>query len=58
MGKAEEDFWTVLGALILGKILLDALKKYRCPRCNYPVSKDNFVCPNCGQPLNWRSVDG
>ncbi|NPE27649.1 zinc-ribbon domain-containing protein [Methanococcoides sp. SA1] len=26
---------------------------YKCPRCNYPVSKKDNQCPNCGQPLNW-----
>lgn len=29
---------------------------YRCPRCNYPVSKENQSCPNCGQPLAWRGI--
>ena len=33
-----------------------ALKKFRCPRCNYPVDKKNSNCPNCGQPLSWRGI--
>ncbi|MBU1076574.1 MAG: zinc-ribbon domain-containing protein [Spirochaetes bacterium] len=24
---------------------------YKCPRCNYPVSKTEVFCPNCGQPF-------
>ena len=41
--------------LILGELMVDALKKYRCPRCNYPVNKSNICCPNCGQPIDWRN---
>lgn len=39
--------------VIFGELLFDALKKYRCPRCNYPVDKSNTRCPNCGQPIDW-----
>lgn len=59
---AKDDDWVkagliITGALILGKILSDAFKQHRCPRCNYPVSRDNIMCPNCGQPLNWEGVE-
>ncbi|MBU0532995.1 zinc ribbon domain-containing protein [Candidatus Micrarchaeota archaeon] len=56
MGKSEKEFLEALGILLLGKILIDALKKYRCPRCNYPVSDSDITCPNCGQPLIWRGL--
>ena len=48
-----KDVVVASGAIILGKLFLDALKKYRCPRCNYPVDKKNTFCPNCGQLLYW-----
>lgn len=57
MGKDGEDLIKALGLILLGKIIYDALKKYRCPRCNYPVDKANEFCPNCSQPLVWRGVD-
>ena len=55
---AGKAFWVILGifaAIALGKVAYDATKSHRCPRCNYPVSRDETICPNCGQPLNWRS---
>lgn len=55
MGQGD-DLIAALAIIALGKIVYDALKKYNCPRCNYPVDKTNRVCPNCGQPLNWREV--
>ena len=48
-----EDLFAAIGAIVLGKIIYDALKGYRCPRCNYPVGKDDQICSNCGQPLIW-----
>lgn len=54
MSKDDEDLLQFIGCLILGKLLYDAFKKYRCPRCNYPVDRSNTRCPNCGQPLYWR----
>lgn len=54
MGKEGEDILKAVGIVLLGKIIFDALKKYRCPRCNYPVDENNIVCPNCGQVLDWR----
>ena len=26
--------------------------KYKCPRCNHPVNKNQDFCPNCGQPFS------
>ena len=54
-----EDDWIknaimISGTIVLGKLIIDALNKYRCPNCNYPVGKNDHVCPNCGQPLRWR----
>jgi len=54
MDKDAKDLLTLVGVLVLGKLLVDALKKYQCPRCNYPVDGSDTVCPNCGQPLDWR----
>jgi len=54
MGKDEDDILKALGVLVLGKLLFDALKKYRCPRCNYPIDNSTIYCPNCGQLLDWR----
>jgi rubrerythrin len=54
MGNDDDDLLKLLGVLVFGKLLVDALKKYRCPRCNYPVDGSNAACPNCGQPLDWR----
>lgn len=56
MDRDSENILKAVGLLLLGKIIYDALKKYRCPRCNYPVDETNASCPNCGQPLNWRGV--
>ena len=53
MSKDTDDLLKLLGVLVLGKLLVDALKKYQCPRCNYPIDRSNAVCPNCGQPLDW-----
>ena len=55
INRCVENFLKFIGVVILGKLVLDALKKYRCPRCNYPVSKKQYSCPNCGQPLEWES---
>lgn len=40
--------------------------KFKCRRCNYPITKDTteccfdsapeikyHMCPNCGQPIKW-----
>ncbi|MCX6770789.1 MAG: zinc-ribbon domain-containing protein [Candidatus Micrarchaeota archaeon] len=54
MDKDSKDLLAFLGVLVFGKLLVDALKKYRCPRCNYPIDESNVFCPNCGQPLDWR----
>lgn len=59
----DEEGWALLiggaivvGGMILGKLFSDSLKKYRCPRCNYPVSKSDVFCPNCRQPIDWANV--
>ena len=48
-----DDIIKLIGGIILGKLFIDSLKKYRCPRCNYPVDKKDSSCPNCGQILDW-----
>lgn len=59
---AKDEGWlTVLGIAAGGALLvllLNELAKnkgsyYKCPRCNYPVSKGVGACSNCGQPLTW-----
>lgn len=35
--------------LLCGKLAWLVLKKYRCPRCNYPVDNEDGKCVNCGQ---------
>ncbi len=52
--KDLSDLLVVAGLLLLGKVIFDALKTHRCPRCNYPVDKTDLYCPNCAQPLDWR----
>lgn len=57
---ASKAILAILGLLfaaVVGKVAWDAAtKKYQCPRCNYPVSKGQSPCPNCGQPLDWKGV--
>ena len=54
MNKEDRDALLAIGglALLLGW-LLSQKKKGKCPRCNYPVTEDNQICPNCSQPLDW-----
>lgn len=42
-----------LAEFFLGKLIFDVLRKYRCPRCNYPVGRCDDGCPHCGQPFSW-----
>jgi len=37
---------------ILKNLIKD--KFYTCPRCGYPVNKNQCRCPNCGQPIKWH----
>ena len=48
-----KDAIVISGAICLGKLLIDAVNKQRCPTCNYPVGKNDHRCPNCGQDLIW-----
>lgn len=53
MNKEDKNALLTLGGLaFLGWLL--SKDKYKCPRCNYPVSKLQVRCSNCGQPLIWR----
>ena len=53
MNKEDKDTIITLGGLaFLGWLL--SREKYKCPRCNYPVSKNQNQCSNCGQPLFWE----
>lgn len=34
--------------------------KYKCPRCNFILLKNETLCKNCGQPLipcGWLLID-
>jgi hypothetical protein len=56
-GKAILAILGLLFVAVVGKVVWDAAtKNYRCPRCNYPVSKNQMSCPNCKQPLDWKDV--
>lgn len=50
MEKEDRDMLLTLGGLAFLWWLLKK-DKYQCPRCNYPVYKNQNQCPNCGQPL-------
>ena len=52
MKKEDTNALIVLGGLALLSWLFSK-ERYRCPRCNNPITKNNSSCPNCGQPLNW-----
>ncbi|MFA5792218.1 MAG: hypothetical protein WC884_04280 [Candidatus Paceibacterota bacterium] len=51
--KDEEKVILALGGLALLAWLLSK-KRGKCPRCNYPVTEHDPMCPNCGQQLEWR----
>ncbi|MBI2647411.1 zinc-ribbon domain-containing protein [Candidatus Woesearchaeota archaeon] len=55
MNKQDKQFLMILGGLALLSWLLKK-EQYKCPRCNYPVTKENTYCPNCGQPLYWEGA--
>jgi len=55
MKKSDRDLLIGLGGLALLGWLLTK-DKYKCPRCNYPVDKNQVICPNCGQPLRWGGI--
>jgi len=38
----------VIGAILLGIGIIDALSKKTCPNCKRQVDKNLEVCPNCG----------
>ena len=40
--KFEGDCWTMY---------------YRCSKCHKPVSPGTASCDNCGQELDWSSID-
>jgi len=53
MKKSDKDLlWALSGAALLGWVLKK--KRYKCPRCNYPLPDYAMICPNCGQPICWR----
>lgn len=53
MNKQDKEALMWIGGFTLLGWLLNK-EKYKCPRCNYPVSKHQAQCSNCGQPLLWR----
>lgn len=46
--------FTAIGIFLFGDLIYKALKKYRCPRCNYPVLNED--CPHCNQPIDWSGI--
>ena len=50
MEKENKDLLLTLGGAAFLWWLLKK-DKYQCPRCNYPVYKNQNRCLNCGQPL-------
>lgn len=38
------------------KLIVLALRGWKCARCNYPVAQGDKTCENCGQPLKWPKV--
>lgn len=50
MEKEDRDMLLTIGGLAFLWWLFKK-DKYQCPRCNYPVYKNQNQCPNCGQPL-------
>jgi len=64
-----KKFLLIIFGAIIGlfgtDILKIALKGKRCPRCNYPISKEStgcyfqndpktyHMCRHCGQPIEW-----
>ncbi len=55
MNKSDRDLLVGISGIALLVWLLEKNKK-ACPRCNYPVTKEMFSCPNCGQPLQWGGI--
>lgn len=53
MENEDKELLLALGGLALLGWLLKK-EKYKYPRCNYPVNKNQYQCSNCGQPLGWR----
>jgi predicted amidophosphoribosyltransferase len=51
MNKDDRDFLIAAGGIAL-LIWFFSKIKGKCPRCNYPVTDKNIICPNCGQPLD------
>jgi len=54
--------WVVVGALILGGLLLKAIvdsdtKIYRCPYCNLVIKNNTTNCPRCRKPIGWEMQD-
>lgn len=57
MANNDDKILKIGGAILLGWFLYELLKNkgkvYRCPRCNYPVDKNQTYCHNCNQYLKW-----
>jgi len=53
MNKHDRNLLLALGGFALLGWLLSR-EKYKCPRCNNPVYKNQHQCQNCGQPLTWE----
>lgn len=61
-----------LGAAFLALFLVEVMCSpgHRCPRCNNPITKKSttchlekypdetyYVCPNCGQLIDWDGIE-
>ncbi len=46
------DAFLIMLGFIFGKLIILALRGYRCPRCNYPVEENTF-CENCKQKIGF-----
>lgn len=55
MNEDDKALIVLGGIALLGWLL--SRNKYKCPRCNNPVYKNQSPCPNCGQPLNWGVLE-
>lgn len=48
----------VLGAILLGAGIIEALSKKECPVCKRKIDKNAKQCPYCGARLEWKEDKG
>ena len=53
MSNSDRNVLLAIGGLALLGWLFTK-DKYKCPRCNNPITKNMTHCPNCGQPFVWE----